>query len=204
VAAVATRPRLPGRAGASIKAAKFSWTAAELTNEIISQIAADHPELGVGHITETQLDRAAAWAGAARGDVQLLTEVALPNQQQLADRARNKVSISRRPAATRRRVGSCPSTSSSRAARRQASRALPSTISTRSCSTASFTTMTSGYITAQENTKRLAGYHIDYQHVIASEAAELAQLQKDYAAKKPIVVSCTTRTGCSPSTTWCS
>jgi glycine betaine/proline transport system substrate-binding protein len=49
--------------------------------------------------------------------------------------------------------------------------------------------MTSGYITAQENTKRLAGYHIDYQHVIASEAAELAQLQKDYAAKKPIVVS---------------
>src|SRR3712207_7072922 len=43
------------------------------------------PELGVANLQTTQLDPAAAWAGAQRGDIDLLTEVALPNQQELAD-----------------------------------------------------------------------------------------------------------------------
>src|SRR3712207_2169133 len=82
-----------GGDGITVQAAQFSWTAAGLTNGILSEIAADHPDLGVASLATTQLDPAAAWAGAARGDIDLLTEVALPNQQELADSASERVEI---------------------------------------------------------------------------------------------------------------
>ena len=76
-----------GGDGITVQTAEFSWTAAGLTNGILGEIAADHPDLGVASLATTQLDPAAAWAGAQRGDIDLLTEVALPNQQELADKA---------------------------------------------------------------------------------------------------------------------
>src|SRR5919112_2495790 len=79
--------------GVTVAAAQFSWTAAGLTNAILADIAAQKPELGVKAIKTTQLDPAAAWAGASRGDVDLLTEVALPNQQKFADEAQEQVDI---------------------------------------------------------------------------------------------------------------
>ena len=52
--------------GITVQAAQFSWTAAALTNSILSEIASDRPELGVASLQTTQLDPAAAWAGAHR------------------------------------------------------------------------------------------------------------------------------------------
>src|SRR5215218_1484781 len=79
--------------GVTVAAAQFSWTAAGLTNAILADIAAQKPDLGVKELKTTQLDPAAAWAGARRGDVDLLTEVALPNQQQFADQAKSRLDI---------------------------------------------------------------------------------------------------------------
>ena len=51
-----------GGGGITVQTAQFSWTAAGLTNSILSEIAADHPDLGVASLATTQLDPAAAWA----------------------------------------------------------------------------------------------------------------------------------------------
>jgi glycine betaine/proline transport system substrate-binding protein len=91
-----------GSSGVTIRAAEFNWTAGAVTNAMLEQIVNDHPDLGVSQIVSTQLDPAAAWAGAARGNVDLITEVALPNQQPLADKAKAK------PESTEAVGGFCP------------------------------------------------------------------------------------------------
>jgi glycine betaine/proline transport system substrate-binding protein len=45
-----------------------------------------------------------------------------------------------------------------------------------------------GYVTTEQNTKRLAGYGITLEHVVSSEAAELAQLKNSYSRQEPIVL----------------
>jgi ABC-type proline/glycine betaine transport system substrate-binding protein len=57
-----------GGAGISIKSAEFPWSAAKLTNVILTEVATQHPELGVSKIDATTLGPAPAWAGAQRGD----------------------------------------------------------------------------------------------------------------------------------------
>jgi glycine betaine/proline transport system substrate-binding protein len=45
-----------------------------------------------------------------------------------------------------------------------------------------------GYVTTEQNKKRLEGYGVDFEHVVAGEAAELAQLKRSYERKEPIVL----------------
>jgi glycine betaine/proline transport system substrate-binding protein len=45
-----------------------------------------------------------------------------------------------------------------------------------------------GYITTEQNAKRLQGYGITLEHVVSSEAAELAQLENSYSREEPIVL----------------
>ena len=61
--------------GITVQTAQFSWTAAGLTNGILGEIAADHPDLGVSSLATTQVDPAAARAGAARGDIDVASGV---------------------------------------------------------------------------------------------------------------------------------
>jgi hypothetical protein len=62
-----------------------------------------------------------------------------------------------------------------------------------------------GYITTEQNARRLAGYGITrLEHVVSSEAAELRSWGTPTAARSRSCCTCTTRTRRSPSTTWCS
>jgi glycine betaine/proline transport system substrate-binding protein len=45
-----------------------------------------------------------------------------------------------------------------------------------------------GWVTTEQNTARLKGYEIDFEHVVAGEAAELAQLGRAYRRQEPILV----------------
>lgn len=177
-----------GGGGVTVKAAQFSWSAAKLTNAIVAKIAKDQPDLGVKSIETTQLDPAAAWTGASRGDIEMLTEVALPNQQKFADSAKDRVSI------VSQTYG-------------DASQGwfVPKYVVDPGGPAAGLTSVTQldqfskvfdgklydadpGYVTTEQNTARLKGYGIDYEHVVAGEAAELAQLGRAYSRKEPIVL----------------
>jgi glycine betaine/proline transport system substrate-binding protein len=45
-----------------------------------------------------------------------------------------------------------------------------------------------GYITTEQNRKRLDGYGITLEQVVSSESAELAQLENSYSREEPIVL----------------
>ena len=177
-----------GGSGITVQTAQFSWTAAGLTNSILSEIAADHPDLGVSSLATTQLDPAAAWAGAKRGDIDLLTEVALPNQQQLADEAADRVQIVSETYGDASQGWFVPAYAVAPGGPLEGLTSVTQLNDYADQLGGKFYDADPGYITTEQNTKRLQGYGITLEHVASSEAAELAQLENSYSRQEPIVL----------------
>ena len=174
--------------GITVQAAQFSWTAAGLTNSILSEIATDRPELGVATLQTTQLDPAAAWAGAQRGDIDLLTEVALPNQQELADKAKDKVSLVHQTYGDAQQGWFVPTYATEPG---QPLAGLTSVTQLNDYAAPLNNKLVDAdpsFITTQQNAKRLQGYGLKLEQVASSEAAQLAELRRAYQAKEPILV----------------
>ena len=177
-----------GGDGITVQTAQFSWTAAGLTNSILSEIAADRPELGVTTLQTTQLDPAAAWAGAQRGDIDLLTEVALPNQQELADSARDRVEIVSETYGDAAQGWFVPAYAVAPGGPLEGLTSVTQLNDYAGPLGNKFYDADPGYITTEQNAKRLQGYGISLEHVVSSEAAELAQLENSYSREEPIVL----------------
>ena len=175
-------------AGISIKAAEFPWSAAKLTTVILSEVAAQHPELGVGKIDATTLGPAPAWAGAQRGDVDLLAEVAMPNQQELADKAKDKVSMVHQTYGDAQQGWFVPTYAT------QPGQPLAGLTSVTQLNDYAaplnnkLVDADPSFITTQQNAKRLEGYGLTLEQVASSESAQLAELRRAYQAKEPILV----------------
>ena len=175
-------------AGISIKAAEFPWSAAKLTTVILSEVAAQHPELGVGKIDSTTLGPAPAWAGAQRGDVDLLAEVAMPNQQELADKAKDKVSLVHQTYGDAQQGWFVPTYAT------QPGQPLAGLTSVTQLNDYAaplnnkLVDADPSFITTQQNAKRLQGYGLNLEQVASSESAQLAELRRAYQAKEPILV----------------
>jgi glycine betaine/proline transport system substrate-binding protein len=177
-----------GGSGVTVQTAQFSWTAAGLTNSILSDIATDHPDLGVASLATTQLDPAAAWTGAQRGDIDLLTEVALPNQQQLADQAADRVQIVSETYGDAAQGWFVPAYAVAPGGPLEGLTSVTQLNDYADQLGGKFYDADPGYITTEQNTKRLQGYGITLEHVVSSEAAELAQLENSYSREEPIVL----------------
>jgi glycine betaine/proline transport system substrate-binding protein len=174
--------------GITVKAAEFTWAAAEITDDVIAHVAKTHPQLGVAKLQTTTLDPAPGWAGAERGDLDLLTEVAWPNQQPLYAKAASEVKL--------------VSTTYTGAVQGWF---VPSYVVAPGGPAAGLTSVTQlnkyksvfgdklydgdpGWLSTTMNIKRLKGYGIDYQDVASGGTAELAQLKRAYALHQPIVL----------------
>ncbi|WP_243653984.1 glycine betaine ABC transporter substrate-binding protein [Pseudonocardia endophytica] len=178
----------PDTGGVTVRAAQFPWSAAKLTNTILSEVATTHPELGVTDWKTIQVSPATAWAGAQRGDVDVLSEIAMPNQRKLADKAKDRIDVLRptysgaeqgwfvptyalapgQPLAGLRNVN-------------QLNRYAPALDGKLIDSDPSF-------LTTEQNAKRLSGYKLDLEQVTSSEAAQIAELQRAYERRAPILV----------------
>jgi glycine betaine/proline transport system substrate-binding protein len=175
-------------AGITIKAAEFPWSAAKITNVILSEVAAQHPDLGVAGIETTTLGPAPAWAGAQRGDLDLFTEVALPNQQELADKAKDKVTLVHQTYGDAQQGWFVPTYATQPG---QPLAGLTSVAQLNDYSAAlggKLIDADPSFITTQQNAKRLQGYGLNLKQVASSEASELAELRRAYQAKEPILV----------------
>ena len=174
--------------GLTVQAAQFSWTAAGLTNGILSEIAADHPDLGVSSLATTQLDPAAAWTGAQRGDIDLVTEVALPNQQELADEAADQMDIVSETYGDAAQGWFVPAYAVEPGGPLEGLTSVDQLNDYADQLGNKFYDADPGYITTEQNAKRLSGYGITLEQVVSSESAELAQLENSYSREEPIVL----------------
>lgn len=174
--------------GITIRAAEFNWTAAALTNAILTDITTAHPELGVSQIISTPLDPAAAWAGAARGDIDMLTEVALPNQQPLAAKARSQVKLIDETYGDAVQGWFVPAYALAPGAPLAGLKSITQLNSYRNAVGGRLIDGDPGWVTTAQDVARLKAYNITLQDTPAGANAELAQLTRSYAQHQPFVI----------------
>lgn len=173
--------------GVTVQAAEYTWTAAALTNAVLQDVVEANPELGVAEIETTQLDPAAAWTGAQRGDIDLITEVALPNQGDLAAEAEGMEIVSETYGGAEQGwfVPSYVVEPGGPAEGLTSVEQLPEYAEVFD---STLYDADPGWVTTEQNRARLAGYGLDdWEHVVGGEAAELAQVERSVAREEPIL-----------------
>lgn len=174
--------------GITLKAGVFSWTAAAVETDILDAIAQAHPDLGVKGIQPVKLDPAAGWVGLQRGDVDLLTEVNLPNQQPFLDKAKSQVEL-----ASKVYGGAVQGWFVPRYAVDGPNAPLAGLKSIDQLNQYkdklgdTLYDGDPGWITTQQDDKRLRAYGLQLKHVKSSEAALIAQVERAYARKQPVL-----------------
>lgn len=174
--------------GVTIRAAEFPWSAAGLTNQIIERVIEENPDLGVDKVTRTQLDPATAWAGAKEGDIDMIAEVVIPNQMPLAEAASKTMEV---VSDTYDDAGSgwfVPSYVVSAGGAAKGLKSIDQLNDYKDVFDGKLYDADPGYVTTEQNKKRLDGFGIEYEQVVAGEAAELAQLKRAYERQEPILV----------------
>jgi glycine betaine/proline transport system substrate-binding protein len=177
-----------GSGGTTVRAAQFPWSAAELTTAILAEVVSGHPELGVDEIEVIEAGPATAWAGAQRGDVDLLSEVAMPNQEELAAQADERIDLVAETYGGAEQGWFVPSYALEPG---QPLDRLTSITQLNDYADALGNRLVDSdpsFITTEQNAKRLTGYGIALEQVTSSEAAQLAELRRAYERREPIVV----------------
>lgn len=179
-----------GGDGVSLKAGQFSWTASEIEIEILAAIAEDHPELGVSEIETTAVDPATGWVGLERGDLDLLTEVNLPNQQSLADEAADSTELVSETYGGAAQGWFVPRylvepggaaeglTSVDQLADQEWADKVGGTLYDAD----------PGWVTTEQNAARIEAFDLAVEHSTSSEAALIAQLQRSYDREEPVLL----------------
>ncbi len=177
-----------GGEGVTIAAAEFPWSAAKLTNAILAEVVAQHPELGVGRIEPTGLGPAPAWAGAQRGDIDLLTEVALPNQQQLADQAANRITLVHQTYGGAAQGWFVPTYATQPGQPLEGLTSVTQLGQYADALGGRLVDADPSFITTQQNAKRIAGYGLPLQQVTSSEAAQHPEQRRADQRQEPILI----------------
>jgi glycine betaine/proline transport system substrate-binding protein len=176
-----------GTGGIALKVGQFSWTAAAVQTEILAAIAAEHPELGVSSVESVRLDPAAGWVGIQRGDVDLLTEVNLPNQQAFADRARDEVELAGQVYDGAAQAWFVPRYAVQDGGPLAGLRSIDQLDDYSDAVGQTLYDGDAGWITTQQNDKRLKAYGLDLRHAKSSEAALIAQVRRSFDRRSPIL-----------------
>jgi glycine betaine/proline transport system substrate-binding protein len=177
-----------GESGYQVRTTQFPWSAAKLTNAIISQVIATHPELGVSRLKIIQVGPATAWAGAARGDVDLLTEVAMPNQSELAGKAAGRVALVHQTYGDAQQGWFVPTYALAPGQPLAGLRSVTQLNDYAAALNDQLVDSDPSFLTTRQNAKRLAGYQLRLSQLTSSEAAQLAQLRRDYERRRPVLM----------------
>ena len=176
-----------GGQGVELTAAEFTWSAATITTSILKQIAEENPELGVSELKTKQLDPAPAWAGAKRGDIDILAEVARPNQDPLAKKAQPEVEMISATYEDASQGWFVPSYVVAPGGPAEGLKSVDQLDEYEEVFDGQLIDADPGWVTTEQNKARLEGYEIGFKQVTSGEAAQLAQLKRAIQRKEPIV-----------------
>ncbi|MEV1295125.1 glycine betaine ABC transporter substrate-binding protein [Pseudonocardia sp. NPDC049635] len=189
IAALLTVTGCAGAAdGHTVRLAQFPWSAAKLTNAILAEVVATHPELGVGELETIQVGPATAWAGARRGDVDVLTEVAMPNQSELAAQAEPRIELVHPTYDGAEQGWYVPTAMLGPGQPLEGLRSVTQLNDYAAALDNRLVDSDPSFITTEQNAKRLAGYGLDLEQVTSSEAAQIAELRRAQERGTPILV----------------
>lgn len=176
--------------GIQLKVGEFSWTAASIETQIIAAIAKAHPDLGVSSVKAVKVDPAPGWVGLKRGDLDVLPEVNLPNQQTFADQAKSTTTLLSETYGGATQGWFVPKylvatggaaeglTSISQLSQKKWADKVGGTLYDAD----------PGWVTTTENAARIKAFDLKLKHQTSSEAALIAQLKRAYERKQPILL----------------
>lgn len=177
-----------GQGGMTVRAAQFPWSAAQLTTAILTDVVRGHPELGVGDVEKIQVGPPTAWAGAQRGDVDLLTEVAMPNQEELAAKAEPRFELIHPTYQGAEQGWFVPTYALAPGQPLAGLRSVTQLNEYAAALNGELVDSDPSFLTTEQNAKRIAGYRLDLEQVTSSEAAQIAELRRAYERRAPILV----------------
>jgi glycine betaine/proline transport system substrate-binding protein len=174
--------------GVSITIGEYSWTAAAVETEILKTIAEENPDLGVSSVKTVPVEPAAGWVGIERGDINVMPEINLPNQQEFADKAKSSVNLVSKTYDGAIQGWFVPAyTVEGPNAPAAGLKSIDELNEYKDVFDDTLYDGAAGWITTQQNTKRIAAYDLELKHSMSSEAALLAQVISDYEQEKPVL-----------------
>jgi glycine betaine/proline transport system substrate-binding protein len=173
---------------ATLAVGEFPWSAARLTNAILAEIVTRHPELGIERVERVDVAPEEGWSQLADGDLDVLTEVYLPNQQPFASEAQETAELLNRvypgavngwfvPRYAIEPGGAADGLSSVDQLNRYAA-AFGGRLYDGE----------EGWVTTRQNADRIKGFGLNLEQVTGSEADLVAALKQHYADRRPILL----------------
>lgn len=175
-------------AGVELTAGQFSWTAAAVETEILAAVVEDHPELGVSSIETVNVDPAAGWVGLGRGDIDLLTEVNLPNQQKFANETAENTELVSQTYGDAAQGWFVPRYLVEPGGAAEGLTSVDQLNEYADEVGGVLYDGDPGWITTDQNAQRLEGFGLDIEHKPSSEAASIAQLKRAYNRQEPVLI----------------
>lgn len=166
----------------------FNWDAARVTTQILVQITKKYPELGVDQVELTQLGTTPGWVGLGEGDVDVLTEVAWPNQKPLYQENKDETTLLSKTWANAEQGWFVPSYVVEKGGAAPELESISQLNQYKNVFDGKLYDASAGWISTQQNTARLKGYGVKYEHITSSEGALLSQLKASYKDRQPVLL----------------
>ena len=179
----------PGRSEATtLRIGEFSWSAAALTNTIFEQLVARHPELGITRVERVKTGPQKGWEELAEGELDVLTEVYIPNQARFAEEARDEARLVHRTYSGAVNGWFVPRYAVRQGGPAAGLRSIDQLNRYADVFGRKLYDGERGWVSTQQNADRIEGFALRLQHVTGSERELLAELKRRYRAKQPILL----------------
>lgn len=172
----------------TVRVGEFSWSAASLTNAILQRIVADHPELGVKRLERVDVTPEDGWSGVRHGDLDLLTEVYLPNQAEYLDQSGDETELVHRTYAGAVSGWFVPAYSVEAGGPAAGLRSVDQLKRFGPVFGDKLYDGENGWTTTEMNADRIKGFSLPLHQVKESESTLISRLRSAYAARKPILM----------------
>lgn len=179
-----------GSGGATVKFGAFTWDAAAVTTRILVKITEKYPELGVEETEVTNLDPPVGWAGLNSNDLDVLAEVWFPNQKPLYQKYEAQTTLVSQSYPAASQGWFVPSYVVEQGGAAPGLKNISQLGKYAEAFDGKLYDGPQGWVSTEWNTKRLKGYGLadQYEHVTASETAYMAELEKSYRQKEPMLL----------------
>lgn len=165
-----------------------TYLPSEIEARIIATIAREYPELGVTDIKFVGTDVSPAWVGLRRGDIDVLVEVDLPNQQHLLDEAKGEADIVSQLFADAGQGFFVPRYAVEGSDAPAAGlKSIDQLNEYKDVFGSTLYDESPGWQSTKFNAMRLKAYGLNFEHVKLSDAALVAQVKRAYERNEPIL-----------------
>lgn len=165
-----------------------TYLPSEIEANIIGTIAQKYPELGIDKVEYVGTDVSPAWIGLQRGDIDVLVEVDLPNQQHFLDKAANEVHLVKQLFADAGQGFFVPRFAvEGDNAPATGLKSIDQLAKYKDVFGGKLYDESPGWQSTKYNEMRLKAYGLDFEHLKLADAALVAQVQRAFERKEPIL-----------------